>query len=498
MKKRISNMGEIIFAITAAITLCGMQIQSLAEVDPQFDSRWQHVAMKYLLSEPLENEEAIVWHLDYNGFAVRLPNCLLIFDYNNQIPAPQYEKRLGTEPVKSMLTGVINPEELKDEDVVFFFSHKHPAEKIIELLPWKDILRKVTFVMTEDTFLKNEEAILAFNEKDKSEFGRKDALSVIHRIHPNHTYVMRGHTVTVAEVPAILNPGRKEPYTGVEFIIRTANGLTVYHSGSFMCRHCADLKMVEYNLPENLPKKHARAPRVISADTQSLSFKNGGIVAINKEQLDLPTQPAGTRRIALAVYTDPNNLSGSVLMATTCVPEFSIGVVGGRSYDGLGGTKGHELRKLREKNAFLKEDAFLAERNPTFDADIGWDARLEYEKQELSAYFEALEGNTEILRTLKNIAIQRNAAYQALVRENCGQKVTPQACDKHANPRKFHFNVYPINYDPPSLCRGECDLVTTNYERRPSPYYFMGYFGEIGFPLVIGDKNIDKIYQEYK
>jgi len=25
----------------------------------------------------------------------------------------------------------------------------------------------------------------------------------------------------------------------------------------------------------------------------------------------------------------------------------------------------------------------------------------------------------------------------------------------------------------------------------------MGYFGEIGFPLVIGDKNIDKIYQEY-
>ena len=188
MKKRISNMGETIFAITAAITLCGMQIQSLAEVDPQFDSRWQHVAMKYLLSEPLENEEAIVWHLDYNGFAVRLPNCLLIFDYNNQIPAPQYEKRLGTEPVKSMLTGVINPEELKDEDVVFFFSHNHPAEKIIELLPWKDILRKVTFVMTEDTFLKNEEAILAFNEKDKSEFGRKDALSVIHRIHPNHTY----------------------------------------------------------------------------------------------------------------------------------------------------------------------------------------------------------------------------------------------------------------------------------------------------------------------
>ena len=114
------------FLMSGILIFCAFYTSVQAEDSQTFNKTWQHVAVKQIFNEPLENEEAIIWHLDTNGFAVRLPDCVMIFDYDKVKPAYQLHHDPDTGPVESLLTGVINPQELENERVIFFFSHDHP------------------------------------------------------------------------------------------------------------------------------------------------------------------------------------------------------------------------------------------------------------------------------------------------------------------------------------------------------------------------------------
>ena len=59
------------------------QSPAFSGIDEKLDKAWQHLGVKHQFAEPIGPEEAIVWYLDYNGFAVRLPDCLMVFDYDN-------------------------------------------------------------------------------------------------------------------------------------------------------------------------------------------------------------------------------------------------------------------------------------------------------------------------------------------------------------------------------------------------------------------------------
>lgn len=82
-----------------------------------------------------------VWYLGHSGYAVNIADTLLIFDY--YLDNPVGEKR-------SLATGVINPDELKDKKVLIFSSHRHPDHFNPLILSWKEELPRAEFFLSSD------------------------------------------------------------------------------------------------------------------------------------------------------------------------------------------------------------------------------------------------------------------------------------------------------------------------------------------------------------
>jgi len=104
-----------------------------AEPTPGAEAR----AVASLLSRPLENGEAIVWSLGHCGFAVKTRTRLLIFDYFSRGPAPERP---------SLANGFVNPDEIKDLEVVVFVSHAHMDHFDPVILEWREAVKDITYV----------------------------------------------------------------------------------------------------------------------------------------------------------------------------------------------------------------------------------------------------------------------------------------------------------------------------------------------------------------
>jgi len=74
----------------------------------------------------LENREAAVWYLYHSGWAVKTASTLLIFDY---VP-----------------DGFLDPNTIKDENVIVFISHGHGDHFDRKILDWKTVIPNITFV----------------------------------------------------------------------------------------------------------------------------------------------------------------------------------------------------------------------------------------------------------------------------------------------------------------------------------------------------------------
>jgi L-ascorbate metabolism protein UlaG (beta-lactamase superfamily) len=106
-----------------------------AGAEPAQDAAASSVAA--LLARPLQNGDAIVWSLGHCGFAVKTRTHLLIFDYLGRGPAPERP---------SLANGFVNPEEIKDQNVVVFVSHDHPDHFDREILSWRSAVKNITYV----------------------------------------------------------------------------------------------------------------------------------------------------------------------------------------------------------------------------------------------------------------------------------------------------------------------------------------------------------------
>jgi len=82
---------------------------------------------------------AKVWYLYNSGFAVRTAKHFLIFDYCKQRP-------LG----EGLESGVINPLELKEFDVIVFASHNHADHYRRDIHRWEETIPKLRFVLSDD------------------------------------------------------------------------------------------------------------------------------------------------------------------------------------------------------------------------------------------------------------------------------------------------------------------------------------------------------------
>ena len=82
---------------------------------------------------------AKIWYLYHSGFAVQTAAHFLIFDYWVQRP-----KGKGLE------SGVIDPEALKDKDVIVFVSHKHRDHYNRSIPSWKETIPNLRLVFSND------------------------------------------------------------------------------------------------------------------------------------------------------------------------------------------------------------------------------------------------------------------------------------------------------------------------------------------------------------
>ncbi len=90
-----------------------------------------------LLATPPPQGQARVWYLHHCAFAVRTANHLLVFDYARGGPVP---------PNASLANGFINPEEIKDLDVVVFVSHGHQDHFDPAIFDWQKTVRSIRYV----------------------------------------------------------------------------------------------------------------------------------------------------------------------------------------------------------------------------------------------------------------------------------------------------------------------------------------------------------------
>ncbi len=146
-----------------------------------------------------EKGEAVVWYLGHSGWAVKTKNHLLVFDYWENTPPPAEPK---------LANGRINPEEIKNLQVVVFASHVHRDHYDERILDWKKHL----------------------GDNIRYVFGWKALKD------PGHTYMGFRKAVKLGElsVESVHSPEAGEMEGN--FLVRV-DGLTIYHSGDYSRGH---------------------------------------------------------------------------------------------------------------------------------------------------------------------------------------------------------------------------------------------------------------------
>jgi len=88
-------------------------------------------------------DEATVWYLRHAGWAVRIGDALLIFDY---------QERMGMEGItdatpRTLENGLIDPAEIRDLDVYVFVTHAHGDHYDPVIFDWQGQIESLTYII---------------------------------------------------------------------------------------------------------------------------------------------------------------------------------------------------------------------------------------------------------------------------------------------------------------------------------------------------------------
>jgi len=97
----------------------------------------------------LKPGEATVWYLYHCGYAVKTKTKLLVFDY---IEKMRRERDPALQPPvqPGLANGWINPEEIKDLDVVVFVSHSHEDHDDEIIRSWEKTVKNIHYIFGWD------------------------------------------------------------------------------------------------------------------------------------------------------------------------------------------------------------------------------------------------------------------------------------------------------------------------------------------------------------
>ena len=97
------------------------------------------VNLPELLKEPINEKEASVWFLGHSGWAIKTKNHFMIFDYN-------INPREVAPADSSLASGYIVPNELRNENVTAFCSHRHGDHYSKDIFNWKETIPAINYV----------------------------------------------------------------------------------------------------------------------------------------------------------------------------------------------------------------------------------------------------------------------------------------------------------------------------------------------------------------
>jgi L-ascorbate metabolism protein UlaG (beta-lactamase superfamily) len=143
-----------------------------------------------LLKTPVAEKDAVIWYVGHHSYAIKTRTHLLIFDYY-QMNEPS--------PLASLANGAVNPQEIKDLDVVVFTSHRDGDHYDKIIWDWKKTVKRITYVLGWEPAMAQEKYV---------------------HIQPWET----GH---VGDIEVTTLPSTD---SGESFLIRV-DGLVIYHSG---------------------------------------------------------------------------------------------------------------------------------------------------------------------------------------------------------------------------------------------------------------------------
>ena len=168
-------------------------------------------------NQELDRDQATVWYLRHAGWAVRLGDALLVFDY---------QETLGMEDVtadtpRNLENGLIDPEEISDLDVYVFVTHAHGDHYDPVIFEWQGQIENLTY-------------FIGWEEQPESHCERFIGADA-----DCHTMGGLRATAEVGGLEVYTIDSHHNDIPEVAYLVRYGDWI-VYHNGDYMADHVAD------------------------------------------------------------------------------------------------------------------------------------------------------------------------------------------------------------------------------------------------------------------
>ena len=163
------------------------------------------------------SEQATVWYLGHAGWAVRLGDALLVFDYQESL---QMEEVTDDTP-RGLEHGLIDPDELSGLDVFVFVTHAHGDHYDPVIFEWQGEIESLTYFIGWDEQPESHCERFTRVDADCHTMGGLRATSEVDGI---EVYTIDSHHNDIPEVA---------------YLVRYGDWI-VYHNGDYMADHSED------------------------------------------------------------------------------------------------------------------------------------------------------------------------------------------------------------------------------------------------------------------
>lgn len=164
-----------------------------------------------------DDDQATVWYLRHAGWAVRLGDALLVFDY---------QEELGMEDVtddtpRHLANGFIDPEKMGDLDVFVFVTHAHGDHYDPVIFDWQGKIENLTY-------------FIGWDEQPEAQCERFTGADA-----DCHTMAGLRATAQVGGLQVYTIDSDHNDIPEVAYLVRYGDW-TVYHNGDYMADHVED------------------------------------------------------------------------------------------------------------------------------------------------------------------------------------------------------------------------------------------------------------------